>query len=1041
MALVRGRLTPYASAVAICPVCGHDNRTEARFCDSCGAELAPAEVRELRKVVTILFCDVTGSTALGERLDSESLRKVMERYFAVARDVLTRHGGSVEKFIGDAVMAVFGIPTVHEDDALRAARAGHELREGLEVLNADLRNEFGTELQVRIGINTGEVVTSAGGTLATGDAVNVAARLEQAAQPGEILIGARTRDLAEGALEVELVEAIEAKGKSEAVPAYRLLGVRADAPAFARRFDAPFVGRDGELGQLRQAYARAVRDESCYLFTLLGPAGIGKSRLIHELLDDHDDAIVLRGRCLAYGEGITYFPLVEVLEALAGDAQLKGLLDRDVEGRRMLNTVSAAVGLVDQPTLSREDTFHAVRKLFEALARERPLILVLDDLHWAEATFLDLVEHLADWSRGAPILLLCAARPDLLDVRPAWGGGKLNATATLLEPLSEDESETLIDNLLGGADLSEVLRDRIAGAAEGNPLFVEQMLALIAQNGQADEITVPPTIQALLAARLEQLPTSERVAAERGSVIGKEFWLTALVELGGESSALPLLVRKELIRPHRSPIFPSDDAFRFRHQLIRDAAYDGMPKELRAMLHQRFGRWLEQHRSEYDEIVGYHFERAYLLREELGPLDDESRALGNRAGQLLGPAGRRAHGRGDVPAAVNLLTRATELLDETDELRLALLIELGYALQEAGDLDRGAKTFDSAIEAAEAAGMPAIASRARIALAFMAASMGGTFADLAIVEEELRMLEAAADDSGLAEAWFVVGAFEGWSGRSEAGEVAYERASAHAQKAGNRRLAALPVGARVMMGAWGYLPADEGLELCDELLVEHHGTSLEPPIRAGRALHLSFLGRAEEARGEVERAADLYRQFGNEFYSAATAMNAADQSLRAGRPDLAEAAARDGIARLESFGEKGFLSTTAGLLAEALLAQGRYDEAEEYARITADTASEDDFEPQIRWRTVRARVLARKAEYTEAEALAREAVEIGAQTDWHMFHANALLALAEVLELAGRTTEVPPLIEAAVELYERKGARVDAEAARRRLDQVRDSGN
>ena len=339
--------------VTTCAACGHENRDGARFCDSCGAPLDVAEVRELRKVVTILFCDVTGSTALGERLDSESLRRVMERYFGVARKVLERHGGTVEKFIGDAVMAVFGIPVVHEDDALRAARAATELRDELAALNAELQREFCTELQVRLGINTGEVVTNDRGTLATGDAVNVAARLEQAAEPGDILIGVSTRQLAESALEHEPVPSLDAKGKSEAVLAYRLLRVRADAPAFERRFDAPFVGREGELEQLAQVYGRAVRDRSCQLFTVLGPAGIGKSRVVYEFVATAANAIVLRGRCLAYGEGITYFPLVEILEQIAADDELRRLLQDDAHGRELLNTVATAIGAAEETVVAR----------------------------------------------------------------------------------------------------------------------------------------------------------------------------------------------------------------------------------------------------------------------------------------------------------------------------------------------------------------------------------------------------------------------------------------------------------------------------------------------------------------------------------------------------------------------------------------------------------------------------------------------------------------------------------------------------------------
>jgi class 3 adenylate cyclase/tetratricopeptide (TPR) repeat protein len=1022
--------------VTTCPSCGTENPDGFRFCGSCGAALGEASlVREVRKTVTILFCDVTGSTAMGERLDSESLRRVMERYFQLARNVLERHGGTVEKFIGDAVMGVFGIPVVHEDDALRAARAAHELREELAGLNAGLRSEFGTELRVRIGVNTGEVVTSEGGTLATGDAVNVAARLEQAAEPGEILIGDATRQLAEGALELERADPIEAKGKSEPLVAYRLLGVRPDTPGFERRFDAPFVGRGGELEQLVQAYARAVRDSSCQLFTVLGPAGMGKSRLVLEFVESQPEAIVLRGRCLAYGEGITYFPLVEILEQVATDAELGRVIAADPEAPGLLNTVSTAIGLADEEVVSREDTFRAARRLFETFAGSSPLILIFDDLHWAEQTLLDLVDHIADWSREAPILLLCMARPEFLDSRPGWGGGKMNAATILLEPLSEDEAETLIENLLAGSDLPDLVRQRITASAEGNPLFVEQMLALLAQSDGNGEVVVPPTIQALLATRLEQLPSGERIAAERASVIGKEFWRTALLEIGGELAALPGLVRKELIRPYRSALFPVEDAFRFRHQLIRDAAYDGMPKELRSDLHERFGRWLETNRSEYEEIVGYHFEQAFRLKEQLGPVDDTLRALGARAGRLLGRAGHRAHERGDMPAAVTLLTRATDLLPRADPARLEHLVELGYALHELAELERAQTVLAQAIDEAGAAGEQALEARAKVARLWVQAQAGGaaSVSPLDVLATEVAKLEALGDDPGLAEAWYVIATFENWVGHSELGGASYQRAIEHARRAGNRRIATAALAYRLLLQSWGFLNAVDGLRDCDELLVAHTGTSIEPPLRIARALHLSFLGEHEAAREEQAVAVELYRQFGNELLRAASNMSRASSELRAGRLDAAEAAARHGVEELRRLGERGFQSTTVGLLGETLYRQGRYDEAEGYARRTAELAMVDDFDPLYRWRAVLGRVLAQRGEFVEAEKLVREGVDIVERTDWHLHRGEAFNALGEVLALAGRKDEARAAYEKATEAFELKGSLPDLEATRRRI--------
>jgi class 3 adenylate cyclase len=626
--------------MAICPNCGQESPEGFKFCGNCGEPLGAlsSPARETRKTVTVVFCDVTGSTALGEKLDPESLRRVMGRYFDEMRIVVERHEGTVEKFIGDAVMAVFGIPMLHEDDALRAVRAAAEMRSRLEELNAELERDWGVRIRVRTGVNTGEVVAgdpSSGQRFATGDAVNVAKRFEEAAPAGEIFIGEPTYRLVRDAVEVEAVEPLELKGKGEPIGAYRLLGIEADAPGRARRLDSPMVGRAREQVALRQAYERTAGERACHLFTVLGAAGVGKSRLVAEFLAGlGDDATVVEGRCLPYGEGITYRPLHEILRALYGEdflAEIRRRLAGNDNAKLIAERIGAALGVVEH-TGPTDETFWAVRKLFEAEALERPLVVVVDDLQWGAPTLLDLVEHVADWARDAPILLVCLARPELLDGRPGWSGGKLNATSVLLEPLNQSEAGELVQNLLGRAQLAPDIQARVTAAAEGNPLFVEEMLAMLIDDGLLERsngdwvpagdlgaVTVPPTIQALLSARLERLDGIERDVIERASVEGKVFHRGAVVELSEDDvrdavgAHLQSLVRKELVRPEEAD-FPGEDAFKFRHLLIRDAAYDAMPKELRAELHERFAGWLEAAAEdrilEYEEILGFHLEQA-----------------------------------------------------------------------------------------------------------------------------------------------------------------------------------------------------------------------------------------------------------------------------------------------------------------------------------------------------------------------------------------------------------------------------------------------
>ena len=574
--------------MAVCAACGRESPDDFGFCPGCGATLAPpVSRRDVRKVVTVLFCDLTGSTAIGDSTDPEPLRALMSRYYDSARAVLERHGGTVEKFVGDAVMAVFGIPVATEHDALRAVRAAVELRDGVHALG----------LEARIGVNTGEVVAGVGDTLVTGDAVNVAARLEQAAGPGEVLLGAETVGLVRDAVEAEPVE-LTVKGKPEPVRASRLLRLDVDALGLVRNLDRPLVGRVRERERLRADFADAAAARTCRLFTLIGPAGVGKSRLVEDFLEHVDDsARVARARCLSYGEGITYWPLVEVLLQLGRDPE-------------------------QAIRSSPADTQLATRALLEEVAAERPLVLVLDDLQWAEAPLLDLVDHLADWSREAPLFLLCVARPELLDARPGWGGGKFNATSILLEPLTEEQAAALADELLAGVAVDAGTRDRILATAEGNPLFLEEMAALARESRGA--VDVPPTIQALLQARLDTLDASDRAVIERGAVEGKVFHRGAVTALAPAPlrddvpTRLLSLVRRELVRPDRSQL-PGDDAFRFRHLLIRDAAYESLPKASRAELHERFADWLDEHAGlvEQDEIVGYHLEQASRHRREL----------------------------------------------------------------------------------------------------------------------------------------------------------------------------------------------------------------------------------------------------------------------------------------------------------------------------------------------------------------------------------------------------------------------------------------
>jgi class 3 adenylate cyclase len=717
-------------------MCGQEIPGSARFCPSCGTPLAAVEPSrpEVRKFVTVLFCDIMGSTDLGEQLDSESVRRLIGGYFTRMAEILERHGGTVEKFIGDAIVAVFGIPAVREDDALRAVRAAVEMRSALAEYNEQFVSRWGVRLQVRTGVNTGEVVAGdhvRGHDFVTGDAINTAARLEQAAAPGEILIGDATRRVVRDRVRVEPVAPLAVRGKAQPVAAFRLLEA-ASAPPVLRPLDAPLVGREREIAVLNAMLDHAVADRGCTLVTILGAAGVGKSRLCAEFiasLGNRGRAVI--GRCLSYGDGIAFWPVREVMEALAGLGEqdsaetvarkLTALLPAGDDREVIVQRMAGLLGIGDSAGDSTE-IFWAFRRLLEAVAAEQPTVVVFDDVQWGEPTFLDVLEYLVMSGQDAPIMLVAIARPELAEQRPQLPG--LAHAAIELDPLDAAETRQLAEHLVGGTVLEAAAR--LLEPAEGNPLFVEELLRLRIDEGhlrlQGDRwtateglagLSTPPTIQAIIAARLDRLPPPLRAVLERASVVGKVFWPAAVAELSPPAEApelaehLTALVRRQLLVAGGSAL-AGEQGLEFSHILVRDVAYGEILKARRADLHARCAGWIERvtadRASEYGELLGYHLERAYRYLGEVDPTDERMSTIAASASRHLGAAGGRALARGDTPGAVSLLERALSLLDEDAPSRRELALKLSIALAGEGQLSRVGALLSEHIDATRNAG-------------------------------------------------------------------------------------------------------------------------------------------------------------------------------------------------------------------------------------------------------------------------------------------------------------------------------------------------
>jgi class 3 adenylate cyclase len=997
----------------------------------CGAPLAAAEggAREVRKTVTVVFCDVVGSTAIGDRTDPEVVRALMSTYFDRVREVLERHGGTVEKFIGDAAMAVFGVPVLHEDDALRAVRAAHEIQRVLD----------GLRIPARIGVNTGEVVARAGESFVTGDAVNVAARLEQHATPGEVLIGDATYQLVKDAVVAEVTEPLTVKGKPSPVFAWRLASVSDTAAGFLRRLDTPLIGREGEMSLLRGALARAGRERRCHLFTLLGPPGVGKSRLVSELVaESAGAAAAFAGQCLPYGEGITFWPVAEILRAAAGmeDADdrmnaltlLETLVAGDPEAAAVADRLASAVGLGGTPAAAEEISW-AIRRAFEHLGRDRPAILVFEDVNWGEPALLDLIEYLAEWCRSSAILLVCTARPELIDRRPGWAGGKTDATTLLVEPLRDDECGRLISALAAGATISASQRARVIEAAGGIPLFVEQMLAMM-ERGDPGEVDVPPTISALLAARLEQLSDAERRLAECAAVEGRVFHRSAVDALmsatGGRVTGelLQRLTRRELIDPHAAQL-PGEEAFRFQHALIRDAAYAAIPKRVRARYHEQFAGWLESvagdRLDEYEEILAHHLAESVRYRRELADADGDIEALAERAAECYRRAADRAAVRSDYVAGAAMLARVAALLPESDRRVALALVDRAHWLRWAEPAEAAAAA-QAAVRAGQASG--AAAERlVEICARFVLLSIDHEAAQPEALLEEARA-EAerldATDPAAAARLWWVVASLaETHLHRSSIAITAAERSRELAGIAGAAWLFTDASGMLIQATAHGPGKIADLLARGERLAAGAVGLR-RAMFLDSRSLLLAQQGELAAALVAIDEAAAIWEDLGVSTWLAyGPAWLRGNVLLLAGRPDEAIPPLRSAVRLAEERGAETYAATMHGLLARALALTGDYEAALAQVETARGRTRPGDVASEVLWRGAAIRAQAALGHASAAAELARELSALVSGLEAHELRFDAFVDLAAA---APDVAEARTLLLEALHESEARGA-------------------
>jgi class 3 adenylate cyclase/tetratricopeptide (TPR) repeat protein len=966
-----------------------------------------------RKLATVLFVDIVDSTRLVSGTDPEVVRRRVTRFFDTVSQCVAQHGGIVEKFAGDAVMAAFGVPQAHEDDAQRAVRAALAVREAVD----------GLELEARLGIEAGEVVVeSADSTFATGEAVNLAARLQEAARPGEILVGPTAYRLAAGSLVVEDAGPLELKGIAGPLRAWRVMDML-DGRGRAAGPRAPLVGREAELELLENTFNRSLRDRRAHLFTIYGEPGVGKSRLAREFLDGVERASVLMGRALPYGEGVTYWPLAEMVKAAAGisdDDPLEEAFEKLREccaEEAVADVLGLAAGLMEalEGERSPQEIAWGAREVMHGIADVQPLILLFEDIHWAEAPLLDLIEHLADWVR-APLLIVCLARPELLDERPGWGGGRVRSTAIELEPLSEEESAVLVEQLLSqlagaAGERPRSLPQEVLDRAEGNPLFVEETIRMLIESGSGESSAdrVPDTLQALIAARIDHLPGEAKTLLQRASVIGRVFWGGALEHLSPdvsnhESLLEDLLQREFLLREPRSSI-SGETAYRFKHALIREVAYTGLAKLARAQYHARFAEWLaERTGEELVEIRAYHLDQSVEFLTELEGAPPEELAQ-ETAGALV-KAAKRAIAREAYSNARTLALRALELRPTLGARYVAA--RAAWRLQDWTAVQvEMVKVRDHAADE----GDNVLQALALTALGEAALKRSGDAAGARVdIDTALELLAYEDDPVAHFDALTARAMVGAWLGSQDDYVRYMERAYTVALDARRKDLQTIAAQALAQAHIIG-LELDEA-ELLITRALELAGESGSVRARISATLaygwFLSLKGELDAAETVVEEVRATAEELGIEPVIAGALVKLGWIARRKGDLRRSEKLFREAVRTTSGRGERGLLPDYQAALATTLVDLGKIDEAERLAVEAAAHAVPEDTACQVFALTAMASVRAAQERDREAEEILRSAIDLARDSDYKLFEKHPLEALVDFLHERDREEDAAP---------------------------------